>query len=78
MSENLFNNRTEVVNFITSFTGVQLSTSAVVNGIVRNDIIVVHSASPRALREIVTKFKLVSLQADGIHIPVEKWKPFEN
>lgn len=59
--------------FMNCKSQVKLSTYVVFNGVVSHDHIVVHSAPPRVVREIVTTFKMVSLREDGgLLIPLNK------
>jgi hypothetical protein len=52
---------------------VKFSTYALFNGIVNHDYIVVHSAPPRVVKEIVGTMNMVSLREDGgLLIPLTK------
>lgn len=66
------NDRDEVFKYIAN-CGMMLKVSTIwVNsrGFVDHKHIVIHEAPPKAVREIVGSFKLVSLTADGLIIPV--------
>ncbi len=65
------NDRSQVFAYLASQSGIQLSTSATINGIVRENYVVVHTAPPVAVQEIVKRFRLVSLTEDGLLIPTE-------
>lgn len=66
------NERSEVMEYLaTANSLIKLSTGAVVNGFVKHDIVVIHEACPRVVKEILDKFVMVSLAADGLHIPVQ-------
>lgn len=68
------NSRSEVYKyFMDCRSQVKLSTYAVFNGVVDHDYIVVHSAPPRVVTEIVGTMKMVSLREDGgLLIPLTK------
>lgn len=52
---------------------VKVSTFAIFNGVVNHDYVVVHSAPPRVVRELVGMLNMVSLREDGgLLIPVTK------
>lgn len=51
---------------------VKMSTYAIFNGIVDHDYIVVHSAPPRVMKEIVGTMNMVSLTEQGLLIPLTK------
>lgn len=68
----LTNDRAEVLNYLMSANSmIKLTTGAVIGGIVRHDVIVIHEACPRVVRDIVENFEMVSLAADGLHILVD-------
>lgn len=65
------NDRSSVFAYLASTSGVQISSSAVINGFVDHGYVVVHRAAPRYVQEIVRKFVHVSLTTDGLLIPVK-------
>lgn len=66
------NQRADVLDFLlTADYVVKLSTTAVLNGVVNRDYIVVHEAPPKAVTELVARFDMVSLRPEGLLIPVE-------
>lgn len=67
------NDRREAYEYFMNADGlVRLSTFAIFEGVVNKDYIVVHSAPPRITREIVTRFKMVSVSEQGMLIPLAK------
>lgn len=59
--------------FMNCRSQVKFSTYAIFNGVVNHDYIVVHSAPPRVVTEIVGTMKMVSLREDGgLMIPLTK------
>jgi hypothetical protein len=59
--------------FMNCKSQVKLSTYALFNGVVNHDYIVVHSAPPRVVRELVGMLNMVSLREDGgLLIPLTK------
>lgn len=59
--------------FMNANTTVKMSTYAELNGIVSHDYVVVHSAPPRVVKEIVSSMQMVSLREDGgLLIPLNK------
>ena len=64
------NKMADVVTFLTECDlHITLSFRRVVDGAVTRDV-VIHSAPPRAVTEIVSRFNLVSLASDGLIIPI--------
>ncbi|QAX93034.1 hypothetical protein SEA_ROONEY_88 [Streptomyces phage Rooney] len=51
---------------------VKVSTAAIFDGVVNKDYVVVHSAPPRVVRELVGFCKMVSMSEQGLLIPVTK------
>ncbi len=49
---------------------IRMSVGAVIGGIVRHEYVVIHEAPPRVVQEIVSKFRHISLTADGLLIPL--------
>lgn len=49
---------------------VRLTTGAIIGGIVNRDYVTVHSAPPKALREILTNFVMVDLKDGEVRIPL--------
>ena len=67
----IHNDRVVVMRYLANCHSiVKISVGAVIGEICRHDVIVVHEACPRVVREIMEKFNMVSLAADGLHIPV--------
>lgn len=67
------NDRNEVYNYFMNCDGmVKLSTFAIFEGVVNKDYIVVHSAPPRIMREIMGFMKMVSMSEQGLLIPLTK------
>jgi len=64
--------RTVYEYFMNCKSQVKFSTFALFNGIVNHDYIVVHSAPPRVMRELVGMLNMVSLREDGLLIPLTK------
>ncbi|QKY78630.1 hypothetical protein SEA_DRYAD_92 [Streptomyces phage Dryad] len=64
--------RTVYEYFMTCNSQVKFSTFAIFNGVVNHDYIVVHSAPPRVMRELVGMLQMVSLREDGLLIPLTK------
>lgn len=59
--------------FMNCQSQVKLSTYVLFNGVVNHDYIVVHSAPPRVVKEIIGTFNMVSLREDGgLLIPLTK------
>lgn len=66
------NKRADVLDFLlTADYVVDLSTHAVINGVVSRGYVVVHKAPPAAVTELVGRFDMVSLTPEGLLIPVE-------
>lgn len=71
MASEISNERSAVMEYLaTSNSIIKMSVGAVVGGICRHNVIVVHEACPRVVRDIVENFEMVSLKVDGLHIPV--------
>jgi len=51
---------------------VKMSTAAIFDGVVNKDYVVIHSAPPRVVRELVGFCKMVSMSEQGLLIPVTK------
>lgn len=51
---------------------IKMSTYAIFDGVVNHDYVVVHSAPPRVVRELVGFCKMVSMSEQGLLIPVTK------
>jgi hypothetical protein len=67
------NDREAVYNYIMNADGmIKMSTFAIFEGVVNKDYVVVHSAPPRITREIVSRFKMVSMSEQGMLIPLAK------
>jgi hypothetical protein len=67
------NDRNEVYGYIMNADGmIKMSTFAIFDGVVNKDYVVVHSAPPRVTREIITRFKMVSVSEQGMLIPLAK------
>jgi hypothetical protein len=74
MEDDMQNDRETVYKyFMTCRSQVKFSTFAVFAGVVSHDYVVVHSAPPRVVKEIVGTLKMVSLREDGgLLIPLTK------
>lgn len=68
--ESISNDRDRVFKYLATTSMVKMSTSAVLGGIVRDDYVIVHEASPRVVQEIVGNFRMVSLTPEGLLIPL--------
>lgn len=67
------NNRRDVYEYFMNADGmIKMSTFAIFDGVVNKDYVVVHSAPPRVTREIITRFKMVSISEQGLMIPLDK------
>lgn len=67
------NDRRDVYEyFMNCKSQVKMSTYAIFNGIIDHDYIVVHSAPPRVMKEILGTMKMVSLSEQGLLIPLAK------
>lgn len=67
------NDRKAVYEYLMDADGmIKMSTFAIFDGVVNKDYVVVHSAPPRVTREIVTRFKMVSMSEQGMLIPLAK------
>lgn len=67
------NDRKAVYEYImNSGSQIKMSTFAIFNGVVNHDYVVVHSAPPRVIRELVGFCKMVSMSEQGLLIPVTK------
>lgn len=67
------NDRKAVYEYLMDADGmIKMSTFAIFDGVVNKDYVVVHSAPPRITREIVTRFKMVSMSEQGMLIPLAK------
>lgn len=65
------NDRQAVFTYLmASGSMVKMTTGAVFNGVINNDYVVVHEASSRVVKEIVTNFVMVSLRSEGLLIPI--------
>lgn len=72
MADATRNERQDVYSYLMSCgPGVKVSTSAVINGMVNYDFVVVHDAPPRVTREILTTFHMVRVaEGLGLLIPL--------
>jgi len=67
------NDRNEVYGYIMNADGmIKMSTFAIFDGVVNKDYVVVHSAPPGVTREIITRFKMVSVSEQRMLIPLAK------
>jgi len=67
------NDRKAVYDFIMNADGmIKMSTFAIFDGVVNKDYIVIHSAPPRVVRELVSFCKMVSMSEQGMLIPLTK------
>lgn len=67
------NDRKAVYEYImNSGSQIKMSTFAIFNGVINHDYVVVHSAPPRVIRELVGFCKMVSMSEQGLLIPVTK------
>ncbi|QNR52030.1 hypothetical protein phiRKBJ001_88 [Streptomyces phage phiRKBJ001] len=67
------NDREAVYNYIMNAEGlIKMSTFAIFDGVVNKDYIVIHSAPPRVVRELVGFCKMVSMSEQGLLIPLNK------
>lgn len=67
------NDRKAVYEYImNSGSQIKMSTFAIFNGVVNHDYVVIHSAPPRVIRELVGFCKMVSMSEQGLLIPVTK------
>lgn len=51
---------------------VSLTTAAIFDGVVNKDYVVVHSAPPRVMKEIMGFMNMVSLSPQGLLVPLAK------
>ena len=72
MADTTSNERQDVYTYLMMCgPGVKVSTSAVLNGMVKADYVVVHDAPPRVTREIITSFNMVRMaEGLGLLIPI--------
>ena len=69
--EPLTNDRQAVFTYLMNCRLVlKISIGAVIGRVVSHDYIVVHDAPAKAVSEIVGKFRMVELRADGLLIPL--------
>lgn len=67
------NDRRAVYEYLmNSGSQIKMSTYAIFEGVVNHDYVVVHSAPPRVVRELVGFCKMVSMSEQGLLIPVTK------
>lgn len=67
------NDRKAVYEYImNSGSQIKMSTFAIFNGVINHDYVVIHSAPPRVIRELVGFCKMVSMSEQGLLIPVTK------
>lgn len=67
------NDRRAVYEYLmNSGSQIKMSTYAIFNGVINHDYVVVHSAPPRVVRELVGFCKMVSMSEQGLLIPVTK------
>ncbi|QKY79570.1 hypothetical protein SEA_LIZZ_87 [Streptomyces phage Lizz] len=67
------NDRRAVYEYLmNSGSQIKMSTYAIFDGVVNHDYVVVHSAPPRVVRELVGFCKMVSMSEQGLLIPVTK------
>jgi hypothetical protein len=67
------NDRKAVYDYIMNAEGmIKMSTFAIFDGVVNKDYIVIHSAPPRVVRELVGFCKMVSMSEQGLLIPLTK------
>jgi len=67
------NDRKAVYDYIMNADGlIKMSTFAIFDGVVNKDYVVIHSAPPRIVRELVGFCKMVSMSEHGLLIPVTK------
>lgn len=71
MADATTNDREAVFTYLmNSGMHVKVTIAPTINGIIRNDFVEIHDAPPRALREIVNNFTMVSLRPGGLLIPL--------
>lgn len=67
------NDRKAVYDYIMNADGlIKMSTFAIFDGVVNRDYVVIHSAPPRVVRELVAFCKMVSMSEQGLLIPLAK------
>lgn len=67
------NDRKAVYEYLmNSGSQIKMSTYATFNGVINHDYVVIHSAPPRVVRELVGFCKMVSMSEQGLLIPVTK------
>lgn len=67
------NDRKAVYEYIMNADGtIKMSTFAIFDGVVNKDYVVIHSAPPRVLRELIGFCKMVSMSEQGLLIPLTK------
>lgn len=67
------NDRKAVYDYLMNCgVAVKMSTFAIFDGVINTDYVVVHSAPPRVVRELVGFCKMVSMSEQGLLIPLTK------